>query len=57
MGKFLFYENAGKRTPIMRIYNRAIVDEMVRKDLKTRFPVSPMTLKWNGRGIPTGSSA
>ena len=38
VGKFLFYENDGKRTPIMRIYNRAIVDEMVRKDLKTRFP-------------------
>ena len=38
VGKFLFYENGGKRIPIMRIYNRAIVDEMVRKDLKTCVP-------------------
>src|ERR1700694_1580287 len=37
VGKFLFYENHGKRIPILRIYNRAIVDEMVRKDLKTAF--------------------
>ena len=37
VGKFLFYENEGKRIPILRIYNRAIVDEMVRKGLKTAF--------------------
>ena len=56
VGKFLFYENAGKRTPILRIYNRAIVDEMVRKDLKL-LSSSPMIWKWSGRGIPTGFSA
>src|SRR6202049_2312952 len=40
VGKFLFYEDGGKRFPIMRIYNRAIVDEMVRKDLKISFQLT-----------------
>ncbi len=49
VGKFLFYENAGKRTPIMRIYNRAIVDEMVRKDLKTAFRLKDdIEVEWAG---------
>ena len=49
VGKFLFYENAGKRTPIMRIYNRAIVDEMVRKDLKTAFRLTDdIEVEWAG---------
>jgi len=49
VGKFLFYENAGKRTPIMRIYNRAIVDEMVRKDLKLSFQLSDeIEVEWAG---------
>jgi len=49
VGKFLFYENAGKRTPIMRIYNRAIVDEMVRKDLKTAFRLNDdIEVEWAG---------
>ena len=49
VGKFLFYENAGKRTPIMRIYNRAIVDEMVRKDLKTAFQLNDdIEVEWAG---------
>ena len=36
-GNSLFYESGGKRIPIERIYNRAIVDEMMRKDLKLNF--------------------
>ncbi len=49
VGKFLFYENAGKRTPIMRIYNRAIVDEMVRKDLKLAFQLTDdLEVEWAG---------
>jgi hypothetical protein len=49
VGKFLFYENGGKRTPIMRIYNRAIVDEMVRKDLKLSFQLTDETeVEWAG---------
>ena len=49
VGKFLFYENAGKRIPIMRIYNRAIVDEMVRKDLKLAFQLTDdVEVEWAG---------
>ena len=39
----------GKRTPILRIYNRAIVDEMVRKDLKTAFQLTDdIEVEWAG---------
>ena len=49
VGKFLFYENDGKRIPILRIYNRAIVDEMVRKDLKTAFHLTDdIEVEWAG---------
>jgi len=49
VGKFLFYENDGKRIPILRIYNRAIVDEMVRKDLKTAFHLADdIEVEWAG---------
>jgi len=49
VGKFLFYENGGKRTPILRIYNRAIVDEMVRKDLKISFQLTDdIEVEWAG---------
>ena len=49
VGKFLFYEDAGKLTPIKRIYNRAIVDEMVRKDLKTTFRLTDdIEVEWAG---------
>ena len=48
-GKFLFYQNEGKRVPIMRIYNRAIVDEIVRKDLKTAFQLTDdIEVEWAG---------
>ncbi len=49
VGKFLFYENHGKRIPILRIYNRAIVDEMVRKDLKAAFHLADdIEVEWAG---------
>ena len=49
VGRFLFYENGGKRIPIMRIYNRAIVDEMVRKDLKLAFHLTDdVEVEWAG---------
>jgi len=49
VGKFLFYENEGIRIPILRIYNRAIVDEMVRRGLKTSFKLSDdIEVEWAG---------
>jgi len=36
-GSRLYYERAGKRIPIRRIYNRAIVDELERKKVKLGF--------------------
>jgi hypothetical protein len=49
VGKFLFYENNGKRIPILRIYNRAIVDEMVRKGVKTAFHLTDeVEVEWAG---------
>jgi hypothetical protein len=49
VGNFLFHENQGKRIPILRIYNRAIVDEMVRKNLKTAFHLTDdIEVEWAG---------
>ena len=49
VGKFLFYENNGKRVPILRIYNRAIVDEMVRKGIKNAFHLTDeIEVEWAG---------
>ena len=49
VGRFLFYDNGGKRVPILRIYNRAIVDEMVRKNLKTAFQLTDdVEVEWAG---------
>src|SRR6201987_2380421 len=36
-GSQLYYERAGKQIPIKRIYNRAIVDELERKNVKLSF--------------------
>src|SRR5260370_1108333 len=36
-GSRLYHECSGKRIPIKRIYNRAIVDELERKDVKLGF--------------------
>jgi len=48
-GKELFYESAGRRVPIRRIYNRAIVDELVRKKLKLSFNFTDdLEVEWAG---------
>jgi hypothetical protein len=49
VGEFLFYESNGRRTPIHRIYNRAIVDELVRKKLKLAFKFTDnLQVEWAG---------
>lgn len=49
VGRYLFYEAAGKRIPIHRIYNRAIVDELVRKKLKLPFQFhEDLEVEWAG---------
>ncbi len=48
-GKELFYESDGRRIPIKRIYNRAIVDELVRKKLKLSFSFTDeLDVEWAG---------
>jgi hypothetical protein len=48
-GNELFYESDGKRVPIKRIYNRAIVDELVRKKLKLSFNFTDeLDVEWAG---------
>lgn len=48
-GRQLFYERAGKRIPIKRIYNRAIVDELVRKSPKLSFRMDDdLDVEWAG---------
>jgi len=48
-GKKLFYENNSRRIPIRRIYNRAIVDELVRKKLKLNFRFDEeLDVEWAG---------
>ena len=45
----LFYERGGRRIPIRRIYNRVIVDELVRKDLKLPFSFTEdLDVEWAG---------
>lgn len=45
----LFYENASRRIPIHRIYNRAIVDELVRKSPKLNFNLTDdLDVEWAG---------
>jgi hypothetical protein len=49
VGKYLLYDLDGKRTPIARIYNRAIVDELVRKDKKPPFRFTDeLEVEWAG---------
>jgi hypothetical protein len=48
-GRELFYKKGGKRRPIRRIYNRAIVDELVRKKLKLNFRFDEeLDVEWAG---------
>ena len=48
-GARLFYENAGKRVPVWRIYNRAIVDELERKGIELAFDFrDDLDVEWAG---------
>src|SRR5262249_9792103 len=48
-GRQLFYERAGRRIPIERIYNRTIVDELVRKKLELGFKFTDdLDVEWAG---------
>ena len=48
-GAKLFYCHEGKRIPINRIYNRTIVDELVRKNLKLPFRLTDdLQVEWAG---------
>jgi len=45
----LSYEKNGRRIPIRRIYNRAIVDELVRRNLKLGFRITDdVDVEWAG---------
>jgi hypothetical protein len=49
VGRYLFYERDGKRTPVRRIYNRAIVDELIRKNMKLAFHFTDdLEVEWAG---------
>ncbi len=48
-GSRLYYERDGKRVPIQRIYNRAIVDELERKNIKLGFDWrDDLDVEWAG---------
>ena len=48
-GSHLYYEGDGKRVPIKRIYNRTIVDELERKNVKLEFDWrDDLDVEWAG---------
>ncbi|MGA8215425.1 MAG: hypothetical protein WB799_17640 [Candidatus Sulfotelmatobacter sp.] len=48
-GSRLYYERNGRQVPIRRIYNRAIVDELLRKRVKLRFDWrDDLDVEWAG---------
>jgi hypothetical protein len=48
-GNRLFYEKNGRSVPIKRIYNRAIVDELIRKNIKLSFAFTDdLDVEWAG---------
>ena len=48
-GNRLFYQDAGRRIPIQRIYNRAIVDELERKGIEPAFDFRDhLDVEWAG---------
>jgi len=48
-GSRLYYEREGKRVPIRRIYNRAIADELQRKNVKLNFDWrDDLDVEWAG---------
>ena len=45
----LFYQSHGRLVPIRRIYNRAIVDELIRKNIKLNFKLNDdLEVEWAG---------
>ena len=49
VGSHLYYESDGRRIPIRRIYNRAIVDELQRKNIKLAFDWrDDLDVEWAG---------
>lgn len=48
-GRELYYENRGKKIPVERIYNRMIVDEIIRKGVKLPFDLrDDLEVEWAG---------
>jgi hypothetical protein len=48
-GRRLFYDRDGVRTPVERIYNRAIADEMMRKNVRPGFDLTAdLDVEWAG---------
>lgn len=47
-GMKLFYKREGKHIPIERIYNRVIVDELVRKNQQLPFRLTGLEVEWAG---------
>ena len=48
-GRRLFYDRDGVRTPVERIYNRAIADEMMRKKVRPGFDLTAdLDVEWAG---------
>ena len=48
-GRHLFYERDGRATPIHRIYNRAIADELIRRKIDLRFAFTDdLDVEWAG---------
>jgi hypothetical protein len=48
-GEQLFYEKAGQEIPVRRIYNRCIMDELERKNIKLPFDLrEPLDVEWAG---------
>jgi hypothetical protein len=49
IGRSLFYERDGRRVPIRRIYNRAIVDELERRGVTLPFDITgDLDVEWAG---------
>jgi hypothetical protein len=48
-GSRLFYEKGGREIPVLRIYNRCIVDELERKKIQLPFDLTePLDVEWAG---------
>ncbi len=49
VGRGLFYQRDGRRIPIHRIYNRVIIDELVRKQIQPNFQwTDDLDVEWAG---------